>query len=174
METTEDLAYYAKQPRREVRGFQAVANDHLCIVHEDRLIAVEDENDLLVEATDRLKEEVASLRRRLARAERENKCLLIRNTELHFLNKKLQSQKNAMRQALQEVNRANAAFEAAAAEHLEPLFTSLEIATTSDSTGSSGDKKGEDDDSHAMESEEESEIDHGLYLAQLYGTFATT
>jgi len=173
METTEDLKYYYGQARREVRGFRAVANDNLCIVHEDRLIAVEHTNDLLSEATEKLQEEVALLRRCLARAERENKCLLIRNTELHFLNEKLQSQKNAMRDAVQEVNRANAAFEEAAAEHLEPLFASLEITTSSDSTRGNGDT-GEGDDSRTMESEEESEIDHELYLAQLYGTFATT
>ena len=92
METTADLAFYAQQPRREVRGITAVANDHLCIVHEDRLIAVEDENDFLVQVNEALREQVARLRRRLARAERVNDILVVRNTELHFINTQLPRQ----------------------------------------------------------------------------------
>ena len=125
METTADLAFYARQPRREVRGITAVANDHLCIVHEDRLIAVEDENDFLVQANEALREQVARLRRRLARAERVNDILVVRNTELHFINSKLQQQKKAMRDALLEVKRAHVVFEEAAGENLKPLFASV-------------------------------------------------
>ena len=125
METTADLAFYAQQPRREVRGITAVANDHLCIVHEDRLIAVEDENDFLVQANEALREQVARLRRRLARAERVNDILVVRNTELHFINSKLQQQKKARRDALLEVKRAHLVFEEAAGENLKPLFASV-------------------------------------------------
>jgi len=111
METTEDLAYYAKQPRRRHgRG--------LCFIHEDRLIAVEDQNEFLVQATQDLQDENDELKRQLAQAERDKEMLLVRNTELYFLNAKLLVQKNAMRNALKGVYKAHALFQEAAGENL--------------------------------------------------------
>ena len=127
METTSDLAYFAKHARRDVLEYKAaVANDNLCIVHKQHLIDLEDQNDFLLQTTQLLKDEVASLQRRLARAESANASLEIRNAELHFVNQKLQTQKTAMQCALKEVNRANAAFQAAADENFATLIPTLD------------------------------------------------
>lgn len=117
METTRDLAFYAKHGhRREVRVFNAVANDHLCLVHERRLTNVEDQNELLVKIAYDLNKENDVMHHELEKAEHKITRLQVANAELKFLNEKLQSQRAAMCAASIRVKEANEEFQAVAAE----------------------------------------------------------